>query len=384
MKSILDYLCLRDVGVLELVFALTPMLSGFGLGGLPLSLLMWGVLLFIVALQGRLNRAKVFKPLLYFVLYWFIHTVVIMVVDDVNFNGIIAQIIYFMSVFVLYPNLDIQKMRGSFNWVAIIAIVGLLYQWADLVRGGYVHPLSIPGLTMSEGRLLSESIRPSSFFMEPAAYVEFMILPLFWSLLDKKRIWTFLIILSIFLTTSTTGILLSFIMLGMSMFGQRAKIQSIFVVLLIGVTAFYSLTHFSAFSAGIEKIQNTDTETNVRLTQGIKVVRTMDSADFLFGVLYDNAFNYCKSRQVSDIEYYGKNVFMPTFWEVILLYGFVGLILYLRIYVKIFKMNKELFPFLICVFATWFSGGYGIQNSFAFSTIFLLVTAEMFKKENKL
>lgn len=379
--GIIDYLNLREVGLLEMAFALTPILSGYRFRELPLSLLMWLVLIAIVTFQGNLQKIRIFEPLLLFSGYWVIHEIVVVFSDDVNINGLLAQLIYFASVFILYPTINGPKLRGSFNWVAIIAMLGLLYQWTLIVRGNMIHPLEIPGLEMSESRLLSESSRPSSFFMEPAAYVEFMIFPLFWSLLDKKRIWTFIIVLSIFLTTSTTGILLSFIMLGTSMFSQGTRVRSFFMVLLIGVALFYSLTHFSAFRFGIEKMQNTDTETNVRLTQGITVVSTMSSSEYLFGVPYDNAYEYCVSRSITNIEYYGENVFMPTFWEIILLYGLIGLIFYSNIYIKLFKKNRVLFPFLICVVAMWFSGGYGIHNGFAFSTVFLLVIAEMYKKK---
>lgn len=380
LRKTVDYLNLKDIGLLEIVFALTPILSGYGIGGLPLSLLMWILLIFIVALQGNLKKTPLFGPLLVFVVYWVAHKMVVVFTDNVNLNGVIAQLVYFSAVFILFPNLDGKKVRGCFNWVALISIIGLLYQWSIIARGGMIHPLEIPGLKMSESRLLSESIRPSSFFMEPAAYVEFMLFPLFLSLVDKKRLWTMIIVLSIFLTTSTTGIVLSFIMLGMSVFGGRVRMSSTLIVLIIGAALFYSLTHFDVFNAGIEKIQNTDIETNVRITQGVHIVRSMDSDEILFGVPYDNAFAYCKAKGIASVAFYGDNVFMPTFWEIILLYGIVGILLYTNIYLYLLKKNKVLLPFLICVVAMWFSGGYGVQNSFAYSTIFLLVSSRMYKE----
>ena len=383
INGIINYLNLRDVGLLEMVFALTPILSGFDVKGVPLSLLMWVFLVLIATLQGNLKKTKLFKPLLFFVAYWLAHEIVVMFLDNVNFNGFIAQIIYFSSVFILYPNLEGKKVRGCFNWVAIIAIFGIVYQWSLIVRGNLIHPLEIPGLQMSESRLLSESLRPSSFFMEPAAYVEFMLFPLFLSLLDKKRLWTVTIILSIFLSTSTTGIVLSFIILATSVFVERFNIRSVFLIFLIGTALFYSLTHFEAFNEGINKIQNTDTDSNVRLTQGLQVVRSMSSEDFLFGVPFDNIFNFCKAKNLANVEYYGDNVFVPTFWGILILYGIVGLIFYINIYIQLFKKNRVLFPFLICVVAMWFSGGYGIQNSFAFSTIFLLVIGDMYLKRGR-
>jgi hypothetical protein len=376
MKKIFNYLNLRDVGFLELTFTLTPMLSGFGLGGLPLSLLMWVVLLIIVALQGRLSRAKVFNPLLFFVLYWFVHTVVIMLVDDVNINGIIEQIIFFMSVFFLYPIIDFHKLRGCLNWVALIAIMGLLYQWFDIVRGVGVHPLEIPGLSMAQARLDVLLFRPSSFFMEPAAYVAFMICPLALSLIEKKYLWAIALILSIFLTTSTTGLVLSFVLLGASLFIQKKiKIKTSLGLLIIGGGLFFALTHFDVFEAGVEKVENTDASTNVRLSQGPHIVSTMYPSEWLFGAFYGTVYSYCKSGRAPMVEYYGESVYMSTFWMMILLYGVIGLVLYLNIYYKLFKSSKATWPLLACLFATLFSSGYGISGTYVFTLILLLVVA---------
>lgn len=375
LNKAIDYLYLRDVGFLELMFALTPMLSSFSLGSLPLSLLMWVVLVVIVALKGKLDRAKVFKPLLFFVLYWFVHSIVIMVSDDMNLNGFLAQIIYFLSVFLLYPVLDLKKLKGSLNWVALISIAGLIYQWIDIQRGGMVHPLEIPGLTMPEGRLLAESMRPSSFYMEPAAYVVFMICPFFFALSERKYIWAVAIILSMFLTTSTTGLILSFIMLGVSVLSVRKmKIWSWVITLLIGAGLFYALTHFDAFEGGIEKFENTDISTNVRLTQGIYVVSTMNPSEYVLGVPYSTAYNYCISGRGTNVVFYGKTVFVPTFWEILLLYGVVGLALYLYIYYYFFKNDRTTRPLIIALCAVLFSSSYAIGVYYIFTLIIILAT----------
>lgn len=373
LNKAIDYLYLRDVGFLELMFALTPMLSSFSLGSMPLSLLMWVVLVVIVALKGKLDRTKVFKPLLFFILYWFVHGIAIMLVDDVNLNGFIAQLIYFVSVFLLYPVLDLKKLKGSLNWVAVVSIMGLIYQWIDIQRGGMIHPLGIPGLTMPENRLLTESLRPSSFYMEPAAYVAFMICPLFIALFEKKYIWGVTIILSIFLTTSTTGLVLSFVILGMSVLSARKmKVWTWVVTLLIGGGLYYALINFDAFELGVQKVENTDTSTNVRLTQGVYVVGTMQPSEYIFGVPYSSAYNYCKSGRAMNVEFYGKSVFVPTFWEILLLYGLVGIILYMYIYYYLFKRDRTSRSLIIALCMVLFSSSYAIGVYYIFTLIIIL------------
>lgn len=384
-KNIVNYLHLKEVGFLEMTFALTPMLSGFSFMGQPLSFWMWVVLITIIFLRRRHNRFKNFIPLTIFIIYWSFHELCIMLVDDVNIAGVVAQILVFSSVYFLFPNLDAKKLRGCMNWVAILAMAGLLYQWTFILRGQGVHPLELPGLPRSEFFLEKISLRPSSFFNEPAAYVAFMICPLAISLIERKFLWAVAIILSIFLTTSTTGLVLSFILLGASLFVQnKVKMRTSLGILLIGGGLFFALTHFSVFRLGVVKVENTDTSTNVRLSQAPYIVSTMYSSEYLFGAPYSTPYNYCKSGRAPGVIYYGNTVYMSTFWSMILLYGVIGLILFLNIYYKLFKSSKVTWPLLACLMATMFSDPDGIQGGYIYKLIFMLVLATNDRNTNLL
>lgn len=371
--NIPKYLNLGNVGVLELLFALTPLLSGYGLGNIPMSVLMWVVLLVVIFLQhGRLTL-KNFMPLTFFAIYWVVHSIVIMIYDDVNMNGFIAQLLYFFAVYALYPNMDLKKLKGSLNWVAIIAMAGLLYQWTFILRGEMVHPLEIPGLEMSEERIEHLTLRPSSFFMEPAAYVGFMVCPLALTLLERKFIWAGVLILSIYLTTSTTGLVGSFIMLGASLIRKERNLKSYLWNAIMGGLLIYSLFNFDVFEYGVTKFENTDTETNVRLVQGRYVVSTMRPNEYYFGAPYSTVYNYSLAGRAPNVIYYGKTVYMSTFWLMILLYGVIGLLLYLNIYLQILRKDWRTLPLVAFLCAVMFSSGYAIGSSFIYTLIVLLM-----------
>ena len=373
LSKITEYLSLREVGLLEMSFALTPMMSGFGLGSLPMSLLMWVWLVALVILQGKMGKIQLYKPLLCFVLYWLLHQLLIMVIDDLNLNGFLAQMICFIAAFSLYPILNLQKLRGSLNWVAIISMLGLLFQWTQIARGTMVHPLEIPGLTRSDFLLEKMSFRPSSFFNEPAAYVAFMICPLLFALIEKKYTWAVGIILSVFLTTSTTGLFVSFIMLCVSVaVDRKIKISNIIIIALIGGGLLLAFTHLDMFSVGLSKLEDTDASSNIRLTQGQYVVGTMNSNEFIFGVPYSTAYNYCIAGRAPDAVFYGETVYMPTFWQILLLFGIVGLVLYINVYIQILKHCRTTLPLIVALFAVMFSSSYALGVSY-FSTLIVLL-----------
>ena len=376
MKKILDYLNLRNIGGLEIVFALSPILMGHSLGGIPLSILMWIVMMAVVIMIKRGKRKiRDYRPLTVFVIYWALHQLILLFITDIIFNTLLAQVIFFAAVYFLYPSMNPQKLRGAMNWVALFSIGGLLYQWTIIAGGGMVHPLELPGLSMAENRLETLSIRPSSFYMEPAAYVSFMVCPLAFSLMDKKYIWSVFIILSMFLTTSTTGILLSFIMLTVSLSSNKAKLASLVAVLVMGAGMFYALNTLEIFEEGVSKLENTDASTNVRLSQGPNVVSSMHSTEYIFGVPFSSAYDYCMSGRYTNVLIYGESVYMSTFWNMILLYGIVGLILYLFIYYKLFRISRLNWPLLVGLCATLFSDPDTIQSNYVYKLIFLLVIA---------
>ena len=380
--NIPKYLNLKDIGGLELFFSITPMLAGFSLLGIPMSLLMWVILVAIVMMQGNIHMGK-FKPMSIFVAYWAIHDFLIMFVDNVNIIGEIQQVIYFLSFFLLFPRLNFEKLKGSMNWIALIAMGGLLYQWGFVVAGEGVHPLQIPGLTMPEGRLEQLSLRPSSFFMEPSSYVAFMVCPLAMALLEKKYPWAIVLILSIFLTTSTTGLVASFIMLAMSVFGKRMRGISIIGIFIVGFCLYYALTNLEIFELGVEKVENTDVNSNVRLSQGPYVVSTMESAEFVFGAPYISAYNYCISKGVMNVVFYGDSVYISTFWFLILCYGVVGLLLYLNIFFYIAKKSRVTWPLLAFLLATIISSSYRFSIVFIFIMVVLMVIIKNEQMEKK-
>lgn len=378
IKNIVNYLHLQQVGLLEMTFALTPLLSGYAKNGFQFSLWMWVILIFLVITREKKVKYQNFMPMTLLFIYWMIHEIIVMAIDEVNINGYIVQFIYFIALYFLFPVLKLDKLRGSLNWVALFSMAGLLYQWTLIARGQLVHQLDLPGLPVSQFMIDGADLRPSSFYTEPSSYVAFMMCPLALSLIDKKYIWSVVIILSIFLTTSTTGLLLSFLILGMAVFGQKFKIRTVLISSVIGIGLFYSLTHFEAFRGSVVKLENTNTEYNVRLTQGRYIVSTMEPHELILGVAYSTPYNYCKSGRAPDVEVYGETVFMSTVWYLILCYGVIGLLLYLNIYKSIFKMNSITLPYIVCLIAVMFSSSYGIRGTYIFQIVFLLVIARSF------
>ena len=372
-RKIIDYLNLRQVGGLELFFALSMGLSAYSFMGIPMQVILWGGLFAMLFFKRRSVSFSAFRPLLVLAIFVLIHDFLYLFIANGNLNAFIMQILYFGCMLMAVNVFNIEKLKGSLNLVAIISMIGLFYQWRIIAAGGDVRPIQIPFLEMSQNRLATFSIRPSSFFMEPAAYVAFMYIPLAFSLIERKFVWTAAIILSEFLTTSTTGLLTSFIMLIVYVFTQKVNFKIRLLTVLMGVGVVFALTYFEVFQTGVNKLENTDVETNMRLVQGPYVVSTMKSEEMIFGVPYHNAYEYCLDGRAPNVVFYKEEVYMSTTWILILKYGFVGLFLYLLFYYRIARGNRQALPLVICLVATMFSSGYGLSGTFVYTGIPLLL-----------
>lgn len=373
LKKVLDYLNLRQAGGIELFFALLMILSAYSFMGVPLQGILWGLMFVMLIFKKKRRYVPAFKPLIVLITFILVHDFLYLFIANGNFNAYILQIIYFGCMLLVVNVFDLRKLRGSLNLVAVISMIGLLYQWGIIAAGGDVRPIQIPFLDMGQNRLETFSIRPSSLFMEPAAYVAFMYIPLAFSLIDKRFIWSAIIILSVFLTTSTTGILTSFIMLIAYVFSQKVSFKIRLVTILMGVAMLFSLFYVEAFQTGISKLEDTDVDTNVRLSQGPYVVSTMKSEEMIFGAPYHNAYDYCIDGHAPKAIFYKEEVYMSTIWMLLLKYGFVGLLLYSLFYYYIIKRNKQTIPLVICLIATMFSSGYGLGGIFVYTSIPLLL-----------
>ena len=375
IKKIIDYLSLRQAKGIELFFAVIPILSGYGFLGLPLQVILWALLFLILFFKPKRQINITNKPLILMVSFVLIHDFIYLFIANGNINAYIQQILMFGSILLGIRVLDLEKLKGSLNFIAFLSIIGLLYQWSIIAAGGEVHPIQLPFLQMSENRIDGLSIRPSSFFMEPAAYVAFMYIPLAFSLIEKKIIWTIVIILSDFLTTSTTGLLTSFIMLIIYVFTQRVSFKLRLLTIAIGSAMIFALANVEAFQTGVNKLEDTDVETNMRLSQGPYVVSTMKPVEMIAGAAYHNAYDYCSDGRAPMVVFYKDEVYMSTVWMVILKYGFIGLLLYLAFYFNVARLNRETIPLVVCLGAVMFSSGYGFGGTFVYTSIPLLLMA---------
>lgn len=347
--------------LVEILLALYPVLCGYTFGGLPMSLL----LLLIIDGLAIIRSGKMlkYKFLMYFILFVLFHEFLILFVTGVNttkINNFVGLIIFTVSVFIIVPSVNIDKYRKAFYLMAFIYTIGIIYHVILIFSGHTVSPIKMPFMPDpgADSRLYEVGDRPVSFFWEPGNYASFMLFPLFFSLYSEKKYYCLLILLAIFLSSSTNGVVFSLIMLLGYAFTQKLRKAQVAGIVVFGLLSISALFYSSIFQNTKDKLLNTDYEHTIRLYNGPVIVSSMPSNHLLFGIPYYSAEDYYKKTNIVKeglIILEDHDLFISSFWLLIIKFGILGLILYFLFLYKMFQTNKELRPYLIIFFISMFS-----------------------------
>lgn len=351
-----------NIGILELAIALYPIIAGYGYGSFQLAfgfLLIVDIFLINRKRQHKYSFSKIYQYMAFIVVHCAIWLLVMPSIPSYFVNSFIADIIYLISIVIIVPQVDFDKLKNAIYIVSIICIIGMLYHVVMIKSGHSIQPIKLPFMPDmdSKARLYSFLDRPTSFFWEPQSYASFMLVPLFFLLREKKLICAFAIAATMILSTSTTGIIMALFMIGFYMVTQKQKMQ----YRLLGIIAVIGLVYFLLYSsfttAGLEKLQNTDIEENNRTINGLLIAKDMSFFDWLFGVPYANLQDAYEAGYITNklIIHADGEVFVSAFWICLCCQGLIGLFFFLNIYWDIFKKNHTVLPYLICIIIGLFS-----------------------------
>lgn len=351
-----------NIGILELAIALYPIIAGYGYGSFQLAfgfLLIVDIFLINRKRQHKYSFGKIYQYMAFIVVHCAIWLLVMPSIPSYFVNSFIADIIYLISIVIIVPQVDFDKLKNAIYIVTIICAVGMLYHVFMIKSGHSIQPIKLPFMPdmSSKARLYSFLDRPTSFFWEPQSYASFMLVPLFFLLREKRLICAFAIAATMILSTSTTGIFMALFMIGFYMVTQKQKMQYRILGIIAVIGLVYFLLYSSFTTAGLEKLQNTDMEENNRTINGLLIAKDMSFFDWLFGVPYANLQDAYEAGYITNnlIIHADGEVFVSAFWICLCCQGLIGLFFFLNIYWDILKKDRTVLPYLVCIIIGLFS-----------------------------
>lgn len=376
MKYLLDYLHIKKLGLLEVLFALYPILGAYKYG-VPFNIIVI-IIMDVFALITRKKHRIENKLLVWLFAFILIHELIVFLISGLtssHFNSIISTVILLVSFFILAPRFNYGKMVGALNIVAIISCIGIFYHLMMLFSGHLITPIHLPFLPEPDlsSRLFEEGLRPCSFFMEPASFVTFCMIPLFVAVYEKKYLLMSFYLVSIFLSTSTNGIVMAPIMILSSLFMQKKIGLPVFISIFILGGLFYFFVNSYLFEGGLEKIENTEMESNSRLSNGPWLVSQMPIEHIVLGIPVHTPQEYFRLMSISTERIDSKdNFYMSDFWRVLVIYGVVGLTLHILSLLLFIRMETKLIPYLIVLLIAQFTQSIAFSSTYVFQFCFIM------------
>lgn len=377
------------LGVFEILFALYPILIyysyGFASAG---QLLLIGLGLYVLFFK---RTYIVYKPLLFLLTFIILHEILLVLFFEtiqgyyINYN--IEIIINILSIGLIVSVLNVEKLYNAFILIGIFLMIALVYHFIKIYFfGHFIQPIHLPFLPRLDesSRYSSFYDRPVSFFPEPASYVSYMLIPLFWSLLENRLFFSLLITLTILLSSSTNGYFLSSVLwLAFILNGSYSRIirYSLVFSIIAGVFIVYNLSYFDQ---GKEKIENITLSENVRIVNGPNFYFNLPLEHQILGIDAPNVNDYLKvnSKINQHVINYFNDIYLSTFWLILSKFGIFGLLLYLNIYFVFFKSQRYLRPFIITILLSLFSQSLFFSGGWVAQIVLMLLLYNHFKNKN--
>ena len=329
----------------------------------------------------RNREISLFLPLILLISYMFLNDVLKSVSVMLNFALWFQYIIIFIFLLLIKGKLNEDNLYKIWKYVGVFAMVGLFYQsYQVFVQGIDVGIIKVLPFSSSAETFSMLYNRPHSIFLEPALYSTWILPLLYMSLKRKKYLFSFIITVSIFLTTSTIGLIMGLILwiyyLALDhdikfKYKMMISVELVVLVLLL----FYS----PIFSATINKLSNEDIGNSVRTASGWKIYYQLSGSEKTIGILSNDLRDYLL-RNI-DLGLIGLNAsasflgFVNSLSYAAIKYGDIGLILYIYLFYSIWKNGKkDLWPYLLLCFLSTFGQSVFFNSIFVMQFSILLGT----------
>ena len=295
-------------------------------------------------------------------------------------GDVVSSLIIALSIPIIASTVDCTKLKGTIQWVALLCLGGLLYHFTIMTRGGVdsIHPLTLPFFPSLEdtSRAFEEIRRPTSFFWEPSSYATFMVIPVFLCLSERNILMGCIYALSLFLSSSTNGIIFIAVLFSGFFFVSNYKVYQKVLVALSLVALGYMLFNSDLFIQGVDKRESTELSDNQRIMNGPNLVAVTPSEYLLLGADAANINDFLHLHpdiDKSKLRFLKTgSLFVSDFWRVLVKYGIIGLLLVLWMYFKAYKMNMPIRPYILVLLVALFSQSVVFGNSWGFEWIFIL------------
>jgi len=385
----------KEYHYIEYLLPFFILLSQYSIGMLSIGSLMLIVvgILQLVRKSWKIQFPVYYHPYTLFLLYIVLRDVFRLILGPDAFqtqvNRIIEYLIIYFLVFVVCTQpFSEDRLFKVWKIAGVIYTIGLLFQVVQIyILGQRIAPISIiPGYALRSADAVIQT-RPSSFFAEPASFVNAMIPLEFMSLRRRDFKWAVFTTIAILLSGSTVGVILSIVLWTMELlrrddnsFWKRAL--TVIVAVIISVL-FMNLDVFDFSFTKFLEVASGESTFGSRVLTGFEVIRRQSFLELILGTNYNDVASFVTNHNSSFsnsmvvLTYWRSGrLFLNTFSRLIFQYGAIGLILFLNPLIRYLKQHNYKAKMLVIMTFIAIFGQTMLLNTYYFMLIIIFLLYE--------
>lgn len=247
-------------------------------------------------------------------------------------NNTMGMVVFtVLAIFFCCPSyIEIEKLYTSCKVIGVVATLFLMYQYFSYNILDTVIMGNIPFLSYSNPGFTSiEHGRPTSFFYEPAHYIIY-IAPVYAMAIIKRDYWlSFLLGIGTVLSTSTTGIVLLFVIpLIISIKNSKTLIITS-GLLVVGLAVLSQVSVFADEYLGKLGVDNL--MENTRIFGTLSIFQYFSTKDLIFGIGFNRLAEWLDIYGIA----YGRN-YANSIVFIVFSFGIIGLLLLIYLFVILY------------------------------------------------
>lgn len=393
-KTVDVFLENKERHYIEYILPFFILLSQYSIGVLNIGTLVLIVIGIILTIQSswKVPFPFYYKPFILFLMYIVARDLIRLVLGPDAFqtqiNRIVEYFIIFFFVFAICTqDFSEDKLYKTWKIAGVIFTIGLLYQIFQInILGQHISPISIvPGYVLRPDEKVIQT-RPSSFFAEPASFVNAIIPLEFMSLKRKDFKWAVFTTVAILLSGSTVGVILSLVLWTMELlrrdnsFWKRALIVIIAAIISV---LFMNLDVFYFSFTKLLEVANGESTFGSRVVTGFEVIRRQTILELVFGTNYNDVATFVSS----DISNFSNSAVVMTYWRsgrlflntfsrLIFQYGVIGLLLFLNPLIRYIRQSNYKAKMLVVMTIVAIFGQTMLLNTYYFMLVILFLLYE--------
>ncbi|OYP73992.1 hypothetical protein CIK94_07595, partial [Prevotella sp. P4-51] len=305
-------------------------------------------------------------------------------------NNYIAIMVFFFAYIIFTANCNFKVLVYGLYVVGIAAASICLYQRFMLIfTGTYIQDFFIPGLVVNRDLDTFDFSRASAFFTEPA-HLSIYLLPIFYISLKRYNFTlSVLFALGILFSGSTTGLILTAILLIAFMVTRGvAKWKLILLAILFAIGYYFVNQFFSeVLLSNIEKLNNTDMQEN-RFLGPLAYLGFFDLFQWITGIGLNQLGELLNYHGVHLYTDWGKEVnaaYANAVIYMLISYGLWGLLYFIRYLFRTIKTYKSDIGFIIIALGVLLSDQVLFNRNLLYVLMFLIFSNNIInlnKREN--